>query len=116
MLPDSYGNPGTANAVGLGALGAQALYNPAGAAATATGLGVVATPYFLMGRKVIEQLPENATQAELQRAAQQLAELATKDPAVAELRRQVAARLSVGAGVAGGRASAPNAFAPSANP
>lgn len=116
LLPDSYGNPGTANAVGLGALGMQTLSNPVAGITTASALTAAATPYFLMGRKVIEQLPENASQAQLQRAAQQLAELATKDPAVAALRRQVAARLSVGAGVAGARASAPNAFAPSANP
>ena len=107
VLPDSYGNPGTANALALGALGTQALYNPPAAAATATALTAAATPYFLMGRKIIEELPDTASRAQLQAAATALAELSAKDPAVAALRREVAARLSVGAGVAGARASAP---------
>ncbi len=118
LLPDSYGNPGTANATLAGAGLTGAVLNPGKTLVAATALTGAATPYFLMGRKVIEQLPENATQAELQRAAQQLAELATKDPAVAALRRQVAARLSVSAaGVAGGGTQAGrNAFATPANP
>ncbi len=49
-------------------------------------------------------------------AAQRELATITQDPAVISLAQKVAARLSVGAGVAGGRASAPNAFAPSANP
>lgn len=118
LLPDSYGNPGTANAVGLGALGMHTIADPASGLAYGAGLTAAATPYFLMGRKVIEQLPDNATQAQLQAAAAQLASLATKDPAVAALRRQVAARLSVSAaGVGGGGAQAGrNAFAAPANP
>lgn len=116
LLPDSYGNPGTANAVGLGALGMHTVANPVSGVATAAGLTAAATPYFLMGRKIIEQLPENASQSQLQAAARELARLATKDPAVSALRSRVAARLSVGAGVAGAQASGPNAFAQPSNP
>lgn len=116
LLPDSYGNPGTANALGWGALGTQYLYDPAGAAVTATALTAAATPYFLMGRKIIEQLPENASRSQLQAASQELARLAAKDPAVTALRSRVAARLSAAAGVAGAQAYAPNAFARPAPP
>lgn len=114
IIPDSYGNPGTANAVGLGAGGVGLLTEPVTTMTVATGLSAAATPYFLAGRKIIERLPSNATRAELAAAQQALAELAANDPAVAALYRQVAARLSTAAGVAGGaRASEapPNVFA-----
>lgn len=117
-LPDSYGNPGTADALSAMSLGAAAA-TPATAPAAipaAAGLTAAATPYFLMGRKVVERIPGNATPAELRAASQELARLVTKDPAVAALQREVAARLSRAAGVAGASASQRNAFAEHANP
>lgn len=75
---------------------------PAETVAVAGGLSVAATPYWLMARKVIEELPEAATKAQLTAADEQLARLAASDPAVAALRREVAARLAVGAGVQAG--------------
>lgn len=107
MIPDSYGNPGTADALGMGALGVHALHDPVSGAGIATGLMTAATPYWLMGRKVLEELPPNATRSQLVAADAELARLAAADPAVAALRREVAARLSVAAGVV----SAPDARA-----
>lgn len=101
MIPDSYGNPGTANALGLGAGGVGLLTDPATTLTAGTALTAAATPYFLAGRRVLEALPDTATRQQLLEAERQLAELAAKDPAVAALRRQVAARLSRAAGVAG---------------
>jgi hypothetical protein len=105
-IPDQFGNPGTANAIGLGGLIVGAPTNPVGTAGAVAGLGAAATPYFLMGRKVIERLPENASTAELAGAVDDLGALAKVDPAVAELRAQVAARLAAALGVTGAAASA----------
>jgi hypothetical protein len=106
-IPDSYGNPGTANAAALGGAGVAGLgaaFNPATAApvvAGAAGLSAVATPYMLMGRRVIESLPEGAGARELAVAERQLRTLVASDPNVAPLLREVSARLSRAAGVAG---------------
>lgn len=99
MLPDQFGNPGTANAVGLGGLMVGGFTDPMTTATVAGGLSVAATPYWRMARTVIEELPQNASPAQLRAADQQLARLAASDPAVDALRREVAARLSVAAGV-----------------
>ncbi len=116
-IPDSYGNPGTANAVGAGSGIVGLITAPAQTLGVAAGLGVAATPYFLAGRKVLEQLPVTASRAELMSAQRRLAELAANDPAVQALQRQVAARLSSAAGVAGGaRASQQNIYAQPASP
>ena len=105
-IPDQFGNPGTANAVGLGGLLVGGATNPVGTAGTAAGLATAATPYFLMGRKVIERLPENATATELASAMDDLGHLAAVDPQVADLQRQVAARLAAALGAGGASASA----------
>ncbi len=101
VMPDGFGNPGTANALGLGALGVGVITEPTTAITAATGLGAAATPYFLMGRKILEELPVNASADDLARAQQRLAELASRDPQVAALQREIAARLgrATGAGV-----------------
>lgn len=100
IMPDQFGNPGTANAVGLGGMGVGLLTAPAQTVTAAAGLTAAATPYFRMGRKILEQLPENAGPNELQRAQAALAELAAKDPAVRRLQQEIAARLSRVAGIA----------------
>lgn len=105
VMPDQFGNPGTANAIGLGGLGVGMMTEPVTTLGVAGGLTAAATPYFLMGRRVVEQIPANASPAQLQAAAAQLAELASKDPAVAGMYRQVAARLAVVGGVAGASAA-----------
>lgn len=96
VMPDTFGNPGTADAVGLGALGMGMITAPAQAIPAAAGLGIAATPYLLMGRKIVTELPPTASGPELQAAAAELARLAQKDPAVATLYRQVAARAGLG--------------------
>lgn len=108
-IPDQFGNPGTANAVGLGALGMGVLTAPAQAIPAAGALAGAATPYYLMGRKIIERLPENASATELASAMDDLGHLAAVDPKAAELRQMVAARLAAVLGVTGASASAPAA-------
>lgn len=103
-IPDTYGNPGTANAVLASGGGVGLITAPVQTIGAGVGLTAVATPYALAGRKIIESLPERASRAELMSAEKRLAELAATDPAVEQLRQQVAARLSRGAGVAGGQA------------
>jgi hypothetical protein len=111
-IPDSYGNPGTANALlGGGAAGGVvgAIANPATAVPVLVGgaaLGAAATPYFLAGRKVMEQLPARPSPQEVDQAVKQLSILAQKDPQVAQLRDQLLQRL--------GYVAAPTALAASA--
>jgi hypothetical protein len=113
IIPDSYGNPGTANAIGLGAGGVGLFTEPVATLTGAAILGGAATPYFFAGRKIIETLPDTASRAQLVKASRDLAELAARDPRVADLQRAVAARLTRAAGVAGGSQAAqlPNLFA-----
>lgn len=71
IMPDQFGNPGTANALGLGGL-AAGLMNPAmtvQTGAAALGLGGAAIPYAMMGRGAAKNLPKIAqTQQQLQAA------------------------------------------------
>jgi len=101
VMPDGFGNPGTANVLGLGALGVGVITEPTTAITAATGLGAAATPYFLMGRKILEELPVSASADDLAVAQQRLAELASRDPQVRALQQELAARLgrATGAGV-----------------
>jgi hypothetical protein len=114
VMPDAFGNPGTADAIGVLTLGGAMVNAPAQAIPAAVGLSAAATPYFLMGRRIVEQLPANATTSQLNAAQRQLAQLAAQDPAVQALLAQVQARAARAAGVAGGvAASEPrNALAP----
>jgi len=102
-LPDTYGNPGTADALSAMSLGGAMVAPQTAPVAipTAMGLAAASTPYFMMGRKVVERIPGNATKAQLQAADRELAVLMAKDPSIAALRRQVAARLSRAGGAAG---------------
>jgi hypothetical protein len=106
VMPDTFGNPGTADAVGAGALGMGLLTAPEQTIPLATGLLTASGPYFMMGRRIVERLPERATQAQLSEAERQLAELASRDPAVRALQGQVQARLARALGVGGASASA----------
>jgi hypothetical protein len=101
LIPDSFGNPGTANAALLSGGGVGVITAPAQTLAVGAGLTAAATPYFLAGRKVLTSLPPSATAEELQAAQRQLAELAAKDPAVTALQAQVAARLAPTVGLIG---------------
>ncbi|MCA3549040.1 MAG: hypothetical protein IM647_11360 [Phenylobacterium sp.] len=100
IIPDTYGNPGTANAVGLIGGGWGMLTAPGPTMTAGAALTAAATPYFLAGRKVIESLPPQASLSQLQQAQAQLARLAAMDPRVGDLQREVAARLSSAVGVA----------------
>lgn len=113
-IPDSYGNPGTANALGMGAGGVGLLTEPVTTVTAAAGLTAAATPYFLAGRKVLESLPSSAGRQELEEAARQLAQLAVKDPSVRALQSELAARLARTAGITSGAQQ--NALAANANP
>ena len=95
VMPDAFGNPGTADAVGLGALATGLVTAPAQAVPAAVGLSAAAVPYMMMGRKIVTELPPNATRGQIQEAADQLAVLAQKDPQVAALYRQFAERFGV---------------------
>lgn len=108
VMPDAFGNPGTADAIGLGALGTLAVTNPVQGLTTAAGLGAASTPYLLQGRKVLTELPKNASKAELEAAARELASLTRKDPRVDPLLRSVVARLGVSVAVG---PQTPNALA-----
>lgn len=65
IMPDSFGNPGTADAIGLGALGTGLVTEPVTTTAIAGGLGAASVPYLMMGRKVVERLPVRATRQQL---------------------------------------------------
>jgi len=116
VMPDTYGNPGTADA--LSAMGlAAGVVSPVTAPVaipSAMALGAAATPYLMMGRKVIESLPDGATPAQLAQAQRQLQAMVAQDPAVAPLLREVSARLSRASGAAGGTSRVPTveAYAP----
>lgn len=97
-IPDSYGNPGTANATLLAGGGVGAVNDLGATVGAAAGLGAIATPYLMMGRKVLEALPENATRRELVEAAKRLQSMVANDPSVAPLLREVSGRLSRAAG------------------
>ena len=86
----------------LGGGGVGALNDPTSTALAATAAAAVATPYMLMGRKVLESLPDNAGQREIAIAARQLEVMARRDPKVIPLYQAVSARLSKAAGAAGG--------------
>jgi hypothetical protein len=101
VIPDSYGNPGTANAMTMASVIAG-LMSPLtrgqwGPAIAAGKLGLVgaaaATPYLLKGRQIIEHLGDAAGPSALQNAALRLRQYAAKDPNVAPLYRAVTARL-----------------------
>ena len=99
MLPDQFGNPGTANAVGLGGLMVGGITEPGTTIGVASGLTAAATPYWMMARKVVEELPANAPPSMIAQADAQLQRLAASDPMVNVLRREVAAKAAVAAGV-----------------
>lgn len=65
VMPDSFGNPGTADAIGLGALGTGLVTEPVTTAAIAGGLGAASVPYLAMARQVVERLPAQASRREV---------------------------------------------------
>jgi len=72
IMPDTFGNPGTADAIGLGALGTGLVTEPVTTAAISAGLGAASVPYLMMARKVVERLPANATRRELATAVNEV--------------------------------------------
>lgn len=94
MIPDSYGNPGTANALmangSLVTMAGLAAKDPALAMAVGAGVGGAATPYFMSARKIIEALPASASAAEVSQAQAQLAALAKFDPKIVALQQYLA--------------------------
>lgn len=94
VMPDQFGNPGTADGVGIGALGVGALAEPVTTAGVAAGLGAAATPYLMMGRRVVERLPANASREALQAAEAELDQLARQDSNVIVLKDEIARRIA----------------------
>ena len=88
VMPDSFGNPGTSDVGAWIGLAGLAAANPLAGATTAATLGAVATPYTMIGRRIVESLPRNAGPEQLRSAAQQLAKLAEQDPQVRPLLQQ----------------------------
>jgi hypothetical protein len=115
VLADDFGNPGTADALSLlslGGAGTAGMAFDATQPATLVGIGALAAasaPYLMAARKVIETLPPAASPQQLSQAQQQLSQLAaaSNSPEILALQREVAARLSVAVGVAGGGAARP---------
>lgn len=93
VMPDQFGNPGTADGVGLGAMGVGALADPVTTTGVAAGLGLAAMPYLMMGRRVVERLPANASRAQLEAASAELDALARQDSNVIVLKDEIARRL-----------------------
>jgi hypothetical protein len=93
IMPDQFGNPGTGNAIGLGALLVGAPTAPVATAATAASLGAAAAPYMMMGRQILESLPPNATRVQLLAAQRQLHQLAQQYPAVSALEQALALKI-----------------------
>jgi len=85
VMRDQFGNPGTADAAGMGALAIGSYTAPITTGAVATGLTAAATPYFLMGRRVLDRLPPAASREQIEAAANELADLSRQDPKVIEL-------------------------------
>ena len=93
VMPDQFGNPGTADTGGVLALGALHGANlPAGLAADAA-LATGASIYSRMGRQIVERLPANASRRELEAAAKELDGLAAQDSNVISLRDEIARRI-----------------------
>jgi len=61
VMPDSFGNPGTADTAGWGGLIVGSATAPVQTAGVAAGLGVSALPYLAAGRNVVERLPAAAS-------------------------------------------------------
>lgn len=61
VMPDSYGNPGNADAAGWGGLGIGMLTAPVQTTGVAATLGAGALPYLAAGRNVVERLPAAAS-------------------------------------------------------
>lgn len=61
VMPDSYGNPGTADAAGWGGLGIGMLTAPVQTTGVAATLGAGALPYLAAGRNMVDRLPAAAS-------------------------------------------------------
>lgn len=107
VMRDQFGNPGTADAIGAGALATGAVTAPLTTAAVAGGLTAAATPYFMMGRKVLDRLPSNASRQQVEAAAGELSELARQDPNVIQLTDELRRLYQGSAAVAGGNQAEP---------
>lgn len=94
LIPDSYGNPGTANALlatgASGGLGALAVTNPVAAGGALGAVGAAATPYFLNARKIIEALPANPSVKQIAQARSSVAKFQRLDPNVIYLQSYLA--------------------------
>jgi hypothetical protein len=107
IMPDQFGNPGTADAVGLGGLGVGMVTEPVTTTAIAGGLTAAATPYFMLARRAVDRLPAAASRREVDAVVGELEQLAAKDPNVIVLRDEILRRTAQTSGVAGGMTGSP---------
>lgn len=107
VMPDGFGNPGTADAAGLGALGVGFITEPITTTGVAAGLAAAATPYFAMGRKVLDRVASNPSRQAVAEAEQELATLARSDPKVIQLTDELRRIYQGSAGVAATNAPSP---------
>jgi hypothetical protein len=106
VMPDQFGNPGTADGFGLGALAVGGLAEPVTTSAVAAGLGAASIPYMNMGREIVERLPANASRQQVEEAVAAIEEIARRDPKVIVLRDEILRRTANASGLAGGFAAA----------
>ncbi len=102
VMRDPFGNPGTADAVGMGGLLVGAGAAPMTTAGITGGLTAAATPYFFMGREILDRLPPNASREAIAAAEGELSQLARKDPNVIQLTDELRRLYQGSAAVAGG--------------
>lgn len=77
VMPDQFGNPGTADAASLYALLGYGLADPLGAMSVGGGLSVAALPYAAAGRRIATELPAARGPGRVQQA---LSRVAATDP------------------------------------
>lgn len=82
VMPDQFGNPGTANAVGLGGLGATALYDPTLALGIGGGLGGASLLYSRPVIEAVNAVYRASKPGEASAALGRLAEMARTEPAL----------------------------------
>jgi len=106
VMPDQFGNPGTADGIGLGAGAVGLATEPVTTSAIAAGLGAASIPYMRMGREIVDRLPANASRQQVEEAVSAIEEIAKRDPKVIVLRDEILRRTAQASGLAGGAAAA----------
>lgn len=105
VMPDSFGNPGTADVTSTLALGGLIGANPVAGVSVAGGLTAAAIPYWTMARNVAAKVPPNATRAQVQAAAAELDAIAARSPEASAAILALKDRIVRSAGAVGANAT-----------